>query len=112
MIEHVANPDTLLSYLRGHLAENGVIILSTPDRAKMASESVRAPLNHDHIREWTKDEFASYLASRGFAVHDHQHQHGLKPALNLQYARVLARHILQGKPRCLKMNQVAVIQPA
>jgi 2-polyprenyl-3-methyl-5-hydroxy-6-metoxy-1,4-benzoquinol methylase len=67
VIEHLVDPDKLLSQLRALLDKAGAVVISTPDRERWRGpEDVGPPVNPAHVREWTAVEFARYLKSRGF----------------------------------------------
>lgn len=59
VIEHLLDPDLLISYI--NLFEYKYLIISTPDREKFYGEKNGPPLNHNHVREWTFEEFEKYL---------------------------------------------------
>jgi hypothetical protein len=63
VIEHVANPDTILETISR--INPTFAILSTPDRneIKLGTEN-GPPRNRHHVREWIHDEFVSYLGER------------------------------------------------
>ena len=69
VIEHLIDPDELLSLIQRIECEN--IILSTPDRNRMYRLWNRGrrgpPANPHHIREWSFDEFRRYV-SQSFDV--------------------------------------------
>jgi SAM-dependent methyltransferase len=73
VIEHVLDPDKLVEHLKAITAPDGVILISTPDRDLFAWERALRfgpPVNQSHVREWTFDEFESYMASH-FEVRAH-----------------------------------------
>ena len=112
VIEHLQDPDKLLEYSRGKLAEDGVILLSTPDRARMTSKDQKTPDNIHHIREWTAKELESYVRSRGFEVVDHFHQWPLRLIPSKPLFRKILQKIFKGEPKNWRYNQVIVIRPA
>lgn len=69
VIEHVDDPVALLLQLRALAGPSGMVLLSTPDRARMARTDVLGPpTNPRHIREWNRDELEMLALSTGFAV--------------------------------------------
>lgn len=111
VIEHVINPDMVLSYLARRCAPGGYVIISTPDREQHFGSGKMEPGNKDHIREWSKAEFASYLKSRNWKVLDHFHQLGIRPSISHAYLRTLASYVLKKNPKSLRYNQVVLAQP-
>jgi len=69
VIEHLLNPDDLISYL---LAVNPrYIVLSTPDRNLLRAGTHNGPpRNPAHVREWSFVQFEAYIA-RHFRVLEH-----------------------------------------
>ena len=63
VIEHIENPDSLLDEILRIRPLRAVI--STPDRVAIALGTEDGPpRNCHHIREWTYDEFITYLSER------------------------------------------------
>jgi ubiquinone/menaquinone biosynthesis C-methylase UbiE len=56
VIEHVPEPDMLVSELRRVLKEDGVLILTTPNRA-VRLRPLKRPRNPEHLREYTLKAF-------------------------------------------------------
>lgn len=72
VIEHLVNPDNLLSYIRKFSNNDTFIIISTPERDLVRGiMSNGPPANKSHVREWNKMEFNKYIKSRGFDIIDH-----------------------------------------
>lgn len=71
VIEHLNNPDALLNIIKNHLADNGVCVLSTPDRDMCRGLANLQSPNKAHVREWNKPELIQYVESRGFKVKKH-----------------------------------------
>lgn len=77
VIEHLVNPNELLEWIKECNFE--LLIISTPDRARLLKlygnniqSQVGPPLNPCHVREWTFDEFASYIGQH-FDIVSHFH---------------------------------------
>jgi glycosyltransferase involved in cell wall biosynthesis/SAM-dependent methyltransferase len=69
VIEHLANPDALLEYIKSYCHSNTFIILSTPERDVIrGKDSSGPPLNETHVREWNMSEFHKYICSYGLNV--------------------------------------------
>ncbi len=72
VIEHLVNPDKLLSYIREFSNSDTFIILSTPERdLERGKMSNGPPVNRSHVREWNQMEFNKYIKNRGFDIIDH-----------------------------------------
>src|SRR5262249_20340441 len=59
-IEHLQRPEAFLRSAVEVLAENGVLLCSTPDRAIRSYVNNR-PANPYHVREWYREEFREML---------------------------------------------------
>lgn len=109
VIEHVTNPDAVLKYLANSTSENGLIVISTPDRERMYRKRSASPRNPDHVREWSATEFRDYLESRGFIIHEHFHVAPIKISFDRVSALELAAYVLYG--RKFSFNQVCLLEP-
>lgn len=69
VIEHLVNPDPVLSLMRQSLAPGGRILLSTPDRERERGRDCMESNKPEHVREWSRPEFVSFLFSRDFHCH-------------------------------------------
>ena len=68
VIEHLTDPDELLTFISG--IECRYIVLSSPDRARLSFVNwFGPPANPYHIREWSKKELVDYI-SKYFDVID------------------------------------------
>jgi len=63
VIEHVPEPDLLVSELRRVLKEDGVVILTTPNRA-VRLRPLQRPRNPEHLREYTLRAFQRKFEKR------------------------------------------------
>jgi hypothetical protein len=69
VIEHLVNPDTLLSYLQKQ--EFKILILSTPERdLVLGANSMGPPENSSHQREWNSNELIRYISDY-FTIQEH-----------------------------------------
>jgi SAM-dependent methyltransferase len=77
MIEHVEDAEEVLAQMAGVMAEDGLLLVSTPNRAVYRSDR-QAP-NPFHVREYTRREFEHLLATRfaWFSVLDQQWAEGV-----------------------------------
>ena len=87
VIEHLVNPDKLLADIRAATTDKSIIVLSTPDRDTLRGQGCLLSPKSVHVREWNFEEFANYLASRGFAVLEHK----LLPPMKFNWSKEYAR---------------------
>jgi SAM-dependent methyltransferase len=71
VIEHLANPDLLLRYIRDHCNDDTIVIISTPERDMLRGPDNNASPQIEHVREWNANELVSYLATSGFRLVRH-----------------------------------------
>jgi len=110
VIEHVLDPDKLLSYIAGKLETGGYVILSTPDRDRHYGAGFMQSGHKDHIREWNKAEFANYLEKSGWTILEHFHTPGIKAGLSRAYLNDLFYHFTKSRPKHMDYNQVVLLQ--
>lgn len=60
-IEHLPEPTQFLGAAVRVLAPDGLLVISTPDRASSPPQVDNRPRNPFHLREWYRDEFAALL---------------------------------------------------
>lgn len=65
VLEHLDNPDPALALCRDSAGDSGLVLLSTPERHRLRGRAAMACTKPDHVREWSRAEFLSYLRSRG-----------------------------------------------
>jgi 2-polyprenyl-3-methyl-5-hydroxy-6-metoxy-1,4-benzoquinol methylase len=69
VIEHLPDPDVLLDFIQ-HIRPR-YFVLSTPNRTQLQEMFLMGPpRNTAHYREWTFEEFHSYIESR-FVIEEH-----------------------------------------
>ncbi len=61
-IEHLQSPERFLAQAAANLAEDGVLLVSTPDRADTPPFVDGRPRNEFHVHEWYRDEYQALLA--------------------------------------------------
>ncbi len=102
VVEHFADPDVLLDFLRRLRYKR--LIISTPDRAILRTMTdaygeqswTGPPVNLSHFREWTSAEFVGYLVSRGFEI---ESSHLGKDQPECQWHVLLPHKHQDAKPR-------------
>jgi len=71
VIEHLLNPDSLLSFIKKILSPDGLCVISTPERdIERGLNCLHSP-KPEHVREWNRKEFVSYLRDSGLEVLEH-----------------------------------------
>jgi 2-polyprenyl-3-methyl-5-hydroxy-6-metoxy-1,4-benzoquinol methylase len=85
VIEHLLNPDILISYIKSRVKKNSVILISTPERDVMNGLDNNAAVNKEHIREWNAKEFKQYLETQGLVVDEILLQPSLRPHFHRRY---------------------------
>lgn len=68
VIEHLRDPDPCLRFIRRHLSERGVLLISTPERDILRGRDCDFCPHPMHVREWNREEFANFLRSRGWRI--------------------------------------------
>jgi len=71
VIEHLVNPDPCLTFIRRHLASDGLLFISTPERDVLRGVKCMDSPHPMHVREWNRKEFKAFLVSRGFQLEQH-----------------------------------------
>jgi hypothetical protein len=66
VIEHLHRPERLLEKLLRSGDVAAAVLVSTPDRKRMATPALGPPANPGHVREWSRDELAVLLKASGF----------------------------------------------
>jgi len=109
VIEHLADPDRLLEYVRAKVLPGGYVILSTPERDRLRGVDCNRCPNPYHVREWSFREFEGYLESRGFRVLEHELQLPVRIGAHGTFYREVVRRWLRGERA--RTNQVCLLQP-
>ena len=110
VIEHLLDPDMLLTFLLRHSHEGSHLLLSTPERdIRRGPGNMKSP-KKAHVREWNQAEFRAYLESRGLVVR----RQLICPAFRMGWSRLMLRErvrmIRKRIPLCY--SQVALCTPA
>src|SRR5215469_868633 len=61
VLEHVPDRETFVANVRRHLAPDGVAFLSTPNRLVFSLGFEPSPVNREHVKELTLEEFLALL---------------------------------------------------
>lgn len=110
VIEHLIDPTPCISFLHRHVTSEGLIVLSTPERDHLRGPEVKSCDKPAHVREWNRDELASYLEAEGTEILNHL----LIPQRELPRHKEMIRTLA---PRALwpadwKTCQVVVARPS
>ncbi len=65
VVEHLVNPDPALAMIRSFAHPRTLVLVSTPDRDRVRGRGCREAVKREHVREWSRAEFMSFLRSRG-----------------------------------------------
>jgi len=68
VLEHLLDPDPALALIARHCHANTLVLLSTPDRARLRGRGCMTSEKPEHVREWAAPEFLAYLRSRRWSV--------------------------------------------
>jgi SAM-dependent methyltransferase len=71
VVEHLLDPRPCIDLILRHLAPDGYLVISTPERDVLRGTGCRAPQHPMHVREWNRPEFRSFLDHAGFEVLSH-----------------------------------------
>lgn len=107
VIEHVANPDHILSYIRNLAGKDTLILISTPERDRMRGKDCMSCPHPQHVREWNAEEFRQYVESRDFKVIDQKCVPPYKRNLRPSFIRYEIKRLKQGLP--LLNNQLVLL---
>ncbi|KKN17496.1 hypothetical protein LCGC14_0965210 [marine sediment metagenome] len=114
VIEHLNKPTTLLKYLKSVAKEDGLILISTPERDLLRGKDCFKCPNKYHIREWNAFEFKKYIESNGFKILMHEMVFPIKITFSLKIEYLITfysefiKRILYRKP--LKYNQLLLLK--
>lgn len=72
VIEHLGDPDPAIDLIRSFAGPNTIVLISTPERRRERGRDCTASNKPEHVREWSREEFARFLASRGLRAFAHR----------------------------------------
>lgn len=108
VIEHVSNPDQLLSYISARVKPGGFIVLSTPDRVARYGRALKKPGHPNHVREWSYGELAQYLHYHGFEILAHFNQWPVRIAPSKVFAREILKQVRSRNK--VRYNQICFLR--
>jgi 2-polyprenyl-3-methyl-5-hydroxy-6-metoxy-1,4-benzoquinol methylase len=108
VIEHLANPDALIKYLKSIVAENGYILITTPERDVLRGTGSLACPNKAHVREWNMEEFIAYLKSHGLHIVEKRLLFAQKFILDKNYLKTLLKRSIVFKT--MRYNQAYLLK--
>jgi 2-polyprenyl-3-methyl-5-hydroxy-6-metoxy-1,4-benzoquinol methylase len=106
VIEHLFNPDILVTYIKKISHKDTLIIFSTPERDILRGKGCMKSEKPDHVREWNRKEFKAYLEDRGFQIMVHRLSPFIKFSLKSRVYKMRSEII----KRCgtVKTNQLVL----
>ena len=107
VIEHIKNPDQLLSLVNYLAHKDTIIIISTPDRIKFRGQSNNQSPNSAHIREWSGKELKLYLESKNFSVIGHKFMLPVKVSFTKVFFNEVIKRVIYMKN--IFYNQVIML---
>ena len=110
VIEHLDEPDRLISAISQVADEKTLILLSTPERIRLRGRQCSRPPNPFHVREWSQAEFARYLRSHHFNIIEHRMLPAYKIASSIGFFRRALRRWIRLKS--ISYNQAVLASPA
>ena len=72
VVEHLLAPDALMAFIRSIVKPDGYVVLSTPEREVERGKDCLSSPKAEHVREWTRSEFANYVQASGFTIERHE----------------------------------------
>lgn len=91
VIEHILDPDRLVSYIDKILKPGGYLVLSTPERDILRGKNCNYSPNKYHIREWNKTELKKYFKSKGYLALEEKMLFPVKIGLNRFFISYLVK---------------------
>lgn len=68
VLEHLIDPGPAVDLMKRFSTARTLLVISTPDRARLRGRGCMESTKPEHVREWTVPEFTRYLRSRGLTV--------------------------------------------
>lgn len=84
VIEHLIDPDKLLSIIKNYCHNDTFVVISTPERDILRGRNRNYSPNKEHIREWNSLEFINYLKHNDFHILYHKTVNLFKLRLKLK----------------------------
>lgn len=106
VIEHLHDPDVILTFIKKIATKGDAILLSTPERDRLRGINAMTSGNIHHIREWNFNEFSKYISSNNFEIYQHYLQLPVPLTLNRLSLREIYWRLIKFKP--IMTNQVIV----
>lgn len=113
VIEHLINPDALISIIKRHSHSNTLIVLSTVDRDMARGMNHNGPPpNIGHCREWNYCEFREYIENHDFHILEHLHCDSVYRSTlqKLRHSLSYMLQILRGMPNSHGSTQLIVMK--
>ena len=108
VIEHLSRPEKLLGLISLMIGADGVLMISTPDRATLRGKGNRRSPNPAHVREWNIAEFGEFLESQGFLIVEKKRLVPIRIRPDVFSAKWLGKRIIQ--MRGLRTNQAFLVR--
>ena len=108
VIEHLGQPEILLTLISTMIGKKGICMISTPDRATLRGKHNRQSPNPSHVREWTFVEFQAFLRDAGFVIMEKKRLMPIVLRPDTLSTKWLVKRMRQG--RGLKTNQAFIIR--
>ena len=106
VIEHLHDPDVILTFIKKIAKKSDIILLSTPERDSLRGRDAVTSGNIHHIREWNFSEFSKYISSNNFLIHQHFLQLPVSLSLNRLSLREIYWRLISFRP--IMTNQVMI----
>ena len=96
VIEHLEQPDNLMSFIKRFANHNTRIFISTPERERLRGKNnIKSPKS-DYLREWSQKEFVKYSEKSGLKVIESRIFTFMKPNLYYPHGLKYIKNILTG----------------
>ena len=92
VIEHLIDPDKLLDLIKYLALPSTTIIFSTPCRDSLRGIECMKSEKPEHIREWNRYEFITYLSMNGFTIRDSFLASPMRPTIKMIKTYLIKRY--------------------
>ncbi|MGE3175743.1 MAG: class I SAM-dependent methyltransferase [Planctomycetota bacterium] len=72
VLEHLLDPDPLVEWIHRACHRDTLVLLSTPERPRERGRACNGSPKREHVREWSQEEFARFVQTRGFQALRHR----------------------------------------